>query len=187
MRTTRSAAARMIPPVLALVGVLGGCTATAPATGGASSPSIGSAVSAPATTAATRGAAPTTAAGDGAVGPAEQAVADVLQSYQDAVAAGDFALACTQMTVESATALVGAVQGAGALAPTCPEALAAVVGQPGATQAAIEAANSIVIDDVSVAGLSATIRWTSTRQGVPRSDALSMQSVDGQWRLAGPA
>jgi hypothetical protein len=186
MRTTRSAAARMIPPVLALVGVLGGCTATAPATGGASSPSIGSAVSAPATTG---GAAPTTAAGDGAVGPAEQAVADALQGYQDAVASGNFALACAQMTVESATALVGAVQGAGALAPTCPEALALVVGQPGAVQAAIEAANSIVVDDVTISanGLSATIRWTSTRQRVPRSDALSMQSVDGQWRLAGPA
>jgi hypothetical protein len=141
-------------------------------------------VSAPATTVATT-AAP--AAGDGPVGAEEEAVADALRTYHGAVAAGDFALACTQMTVESATALVGAVQGAGAPAPSCPEALAAVIAQPGAAQAAIEAADSVVVDDVTVEGLSATIRWTSTRQGVPRTDALSMQSVDGQWRLAGPA
>ena len=176
----------MIPPVLALVGVLGGCTAAVPATGGASTPSIGSAVSAPGTT-AVLAPTPTTAAGDGPVGAEEEAVAGALRAYHGAVAAGDFVLACTQMTVESATALVGAVQGAGAPAPSCPEALAAVIAQPGAAQAAIEAANSIVVDDVTVEGLSATIRWTSTRQGVPRTDALSMQSVDGQWRLAGPA
>lgn len=143
---------------------------------------------APATTPAPT-TAPTTApapAGDGAVGPDEQAVAAALTTYQRAVAGGDFVLACSQMTAEGTGRLVAAVQRI-APAPTCVEAMAAVLGQAGAAEAAVEAANSITVTDVEIDGLSATVRWTSTRQGVPREDALTLQQVDLQWRLAGPA
>ena len=71
--------------------------------------------------------------------------------------------------------------------PGCAEALRVVVTQPGAADAAIEAASSITVTDVTIEGLSATVRWSSTRQGVARTDGLTLQQIDGQWRLAGPA
>jgi hypothetical protein len=135
------------------------------------------------TTAPTTSAAP---AGDGAVGPAEQTVAAALTTYQRAVAGGDFVLACSQMTAEAAGQLVAAVQRI-APAPSCVEAMTAVLGQTGAAEAAVEAANTITVTDVEIDDLSATVRWTSTRQGVLREDALGLQQVDQQWRLAGPA
>jgi hypothetical protein len=91
------------------------------------------------------------------------------------------------MTTDAAVRLVGAVQAAGNPVPGCVEAMAAVLGQPGAAEAAIEAANSITVTDVTIEGLTATIRWSSTRQGVPRTDDLVLQQIDLQWRLAGPA
>lgn len=179
-----TAAARTILPVLALAGVLAGCTVTPAGPGTASSTSV----AAPAPTPTSAGASPTsTAAGEGAVGPTEQAVADALRAYQATVAANDFPGACGQMTVEAAKALMDAVQATGAVAPGCPEALGLVIAQPGAQEAAIEAANSIVVDDVVVAGFTATITWTTRRQGVERTDSARVQSVDGRWLLAGPA
>jgi hypothetical protein len=189
----------MIPPVLALVGVLGGCSATAPtatpptttpaarpSTGAPATPGIGSAVSAPATTPPGTPA-PTTAAAETLLGPEEQRVAEALRTYLNAVATGDFAGACGQLTVESAGALATAVQTAGGAAPGCPEALSAVLLQSGAAQTAIDAASTTAVEEVTVDGLTATVRWRSVQRGVPRTDAVTMQSVDGQWRLAGPA
>ncbi|MCX6467338.1 MAG: hypothetical protein NTW05_27700 [Pseudonocardiales bacterium] len=171
----RAGAAVAVAAVLA-GGALAGCTTQGPT---------------PTTpTAGATSAAPTTAAvptGEGAVGEQEQAVAAALVAYQTAVAGGDYVLACSQMTTDAAVRLVGAVQAAGNPVPGCVEAMAAVLGQPGAAEAAIEAANSITVTDVTIEGLTATIRWSSTRQGVPRTDDLVLQQIDLQWRLAGPA
>jgi hypothetical protein len=202
-------AAGLVPVVAVLVGVLGGCTSAAPtaappaatpspatpsqapppAAGGTATPGIGSAVSAPATTSTTIPGAPSTvpAPVEAALGPEEQRVAGALRTYLTAVAAGDFAGACGQLTVESAQALVTAVQRAGGAVPGCPEALGAVLVQPGAAQTAIDAASTTTVQEVTIDGFTATVRWSSTQRGAPRTDAVALQSVAGQWRLAGPA
>ncbi len=203
-------AAGLVPVVAVLVGALGGCTPAAPsaapppaapssatpspaapppAAGGTATPGIGSAVSAPATAPTTVPGAPSTvpAPVEAALGPEEQRVAGALRSYLAAVAAGDFAGACGQLTVESAQALVTAVQRAGGAVPGCPEALGAVLVQPGAAQTAIDAASTTTVQEVTIDGFTATVRWSSTQRGAPRTDAVALQSVAGQWRLAGPA
>jgi hypothetical protein len=199
-------AAGPVPAVAVLVGVLVGvvvgglvgCTAAAPpaapapptpAAAGTATPGIGSAVSAPATAPTTGPGAPSTepAPVEAALGPEEQRVAGALRTYLDAVAAGDFAGACAQLTVESAQALVTAVQQAGGAAPGCPEALGAVLVQPGAAQTAIDAASTTAVQEVVIDGFTATVRWSSTQRGAPRTDAVALQSVAGQWLLAGPA
>ncbi len=184
MRTIRSTARTTITRVAAAVlvaGALAGCTV------------LGSTTGTPAAAPTTAGPT-TTPAPEGPVGNTEVAVAAALSAYQRAVAVGDYVLACSQMTAESAARLVTAVRagsglgaGAEAVVPGCVEAMGAVLAQPGAAEAAIEAANTVTVTDVTVQGLTATVRWTSTRQGVPRTDALTLQQVDLQWRLAGTA
>ncbi|MBC8092886.1 MAG: hypothetical protein H7Y15_13295, partial [Pseudonocardia sp.] len=125
--------------------------------------------------------------GEGAVGPEEAAVEAALRDYQGALAVGDFVRACGLNSPESSVQLVQAVQAGGGQVGTCEEALTAVLTQPGAADAAAEAAASTTVDDVVVEGLNATISWTSMRQGRPRSDSVRLQSIDGVWRLAGTA
>lgn len=179
IRSTATRATVLAGIAVALgAGALSGCTAT----GGAPTATTSS-TTAPSSTAA---AAP---AGEGAVGPDEQAVAAVLRTYQQAIAGGDYLLACQLMTPESAGQFTGAVQAAAAPAPVpdCVEAFRTVLAQPGAVDAAAEAASTVTVTDVEIEGLSATVRWSSKRQGVARTDGLTLQQIDGQWRVAGPA
>ncbi|GAA2538264.1 hypothetical protein [Pseudonocardia hydrocarbonoxydans] len=175
MKTIRSAVA-----AAALAALLAGCSAggpDAPAQPSPAAPTSGAA--APGTPSAT--------AAPGAVGPEEAAVEAALRAYQQAIATQDWPIACALNAPETSAQLVAAVQAGGAQVGTCEEALAAVFGQPGAAEAAVEAAGSTSVEDVTVSGLNATIRWTSTRQGRARSDGATLQLIDGQWRLAGTA
>ncbi|QJY48626.1 hypothetical protein [Pseudonocardia broussonetiae] len=172
MKTIRTAAAAAV-----LVAALAACTAGG--TGAPASPTSA------APTAATG--APTTTPAPGAVGPEEAAVAAALGAYQTALATQDWPTACSLTAPETSVQLVAAVQGGGGQVVTCEEALAAVFGQPGAADTAIEAVTSTRVQDVTITGLNATIRWTSERQGQERTDGAALQFIDGQWRLAGTA
>lgn len=132
---------------------------------------------------ASSSAAPTTSAG--ATGAEEVKVEAALRAYQTALSTGDFVSACRLNAPEASAQLVAAVRAAGAQVGTCEEALTAVFGQPGARETAAEAAASTTVQDVVVDGLNATITWTSQRQGQTRSDEATLQSIGGQWRLAG--
>lgn len=183
MKTTELVVvARTVVAAAVLACALAACSAGG--TGAPASPSAG-----PTAGAATAGgaAAPTTTAPQGAVGTEEAAVEAALRAYQQAIATGDWPIACSLNAPETSVALVAAVQAAGGQVGTCEEALAAVFGQPGAAETAVEAAGTTVVEDVTVEGLNATISWTSMRQGQPRDDAATMQLIDGQWRLAGTA
>jgi hypothetical protein len=178
MKTIRSAVAAAL-----LVGALAACSTAgsgAPAAPASAGPTAGAATAGGA-------AVPSTTAAPGAVGPEEAAVEAALRAYQQAIATGDWPIACSLNAPETSVALVAAVQASGGQVGTCEEALAAVFGQPGAAETAVEAAGSTVVEDVVVEGLNATISWTSMRQGQPRTDAVTMQLIDGQWRLAGTA
>lgn len=190
--TARITTARVVAAVAAAAmagGVLAGCTVPGAGTPAAASaaPTAAGSTGASGSTGAAR---TTTTAPAGAVGAEELAVATALQTYQSAVASGNYTLACSLMTVESSARLVSSVQagaGVGAVVPGCVQALEAVLTQPEAVAAAVEAASSITVTDVTIEGMSATVRWTSTRQGVPRTDTLSLQKVNLQWLVAGPA
>lgn len=178
---------RTLLAAAAIAGVLAGCSAggTEP---GTDTPSTGPATTGAATASGSgTPSAPPTGTGEGAVGPDEQAVEVVLRAYQGAIASGDFGTACSLNTAESSGQLVAAVQAGGGQVGTCEEALFAVFSQPGAAGTAAEAATTTAVDGVAIEGLNATITWTSTRQGQPRTDSVALQSVDGQWRLAGTA
>lgn len=122
---------------------------------------------------------------ESAASPAELDVEAALRAYQTALASGDVAAACGLNTPETSVQLVAAVQAAGGQVGTCEEALTAVLAQPGARETAAEAASTTEVRDVVVEGLSATITWSSQRQGQTRTDEAVLQSVGGQWRLAG--
>lgn len=160
-----------------LVGALAGCTA---GTGTTPAPSTGAAPT-------------TTPAPAGPENADETTVARVVEDFQNAMASGDFAGACGAFTDEAAAQLVATVNAAtppvDPAAPPldCPTALGRVLGQTGAPEAATEAAASLRVTDVTIDGLTATVRWTSTREQVVRQDAVRLQSVAGFWRVAGPA
>ncbi|WP_300015475.1 hypothetical protein [Pseudonocardia sp.] len=175
--------------VVALVGALTGCTA---GVDGAASPSTGPATTATATATATGSGSGTpsvtpSSSGAGAVGPEEQRIATVLRAYQGAVASGDYATACRLSTSEASAQLVAAVVAGGGQATGCEQAMTAVFSQDGAAGAAAEAASTTTVEDVTIDRFNATITWTSTRQGEPRTDSAALQSVNGQWLLAGAA
>jgi hypothetical protein len=178
MKSIRTALA-----VVAFAGVLAGCTVGGT---GTAAPTT-----APTTSAAPSGSAapsvPPTGTGGGAAGPEEQAVEATLRTYQGAIAGGDYAGACSLTSVEASAQLVAAVQAGGGQVADCPQALAAVFSQIGAPGAAAEAASTTMVSDVTVEGLNATITWTSTRQGEPRTDSATLQSVGGRWLIAGGA
>jgi hypothetical protein len=178
MTTIRSALA-----VAALAGVLAGCTVGGTGTG---SPTTSPATrgTATATGSGTPSAVPT-GSGDGAVGPDEVAVETTLREYQGALATGGYPIACSLYTAEARAQLVTAVQADGAPVQTCEDALITVFSQADVPATAAEAAATIAVLDVVVEGFSATITWTSNRQGVPRTDTATLQSVDGRWLLAG--
>lgn len=177
MKTIRTAAA-----AAALAAVLAACSA-----GGTDTPAAPSSAAPTSDANTPGGGAPSATAAPGAVGPEEAAVEAALRAYQQAIATQDWPIACALNAPETSAQLVAAVQAGGGQVGTCEEALAAVFGQPGAAEAAVEAAGSTSVEDVTVSGLNATIRWTSTRQGRTRADGATMQLIDGQWRLAGTA
>ncbi len=175
MKSIRTAAAAATV-VLIVAGVGAACSV-----GGGETSGVATSTAAP--TGSTT--APTATAGEGPVGPEEAAVAAALASYQRALAAGDLAGACRLQTPETGTALIMAVQATGNQVTTCEDALGAVLAQPGARETAMEAATTTTVQEVTVDGLNATITWTSQRQGQSRTDDVTLQSIDGLWRVAG--
>ena len=176
MKTIRTALA-----VAALAGVLAGCTVggtgtSGPATSGAAT----------ATGAGTPAAGPT-GTGDGVVGPDDGGDEPAQRHNQDALPTPAYPTACMLYTPEANAQLIAAVQADGAQVLTCEDALVTVFSQAGVPATAAEAAATMVVDDVLVEGLSATITWTSSRQGEPRTDTVALQLVGGRWLLAGAA
>lgn len=175
MKSIRTAAAAALL-VLAVAGV-----GTACSVGGGETTGVATTTATPSDPTA----AATTTPGEGPVGPEETAVAAALAAYQGALAAGDVAAACRLHTPETGVALIAAVAGAGTPVTTCEQALTAILGQPGAREAATEAAATTTVREVAVDGLNATVSWTSQRQGQERTDEATLQSIDGLWRVAG--
>lgn len=170
MKSIRTAAL-----VLVVVGLAAACSA-----GGGDTTGVATTTAAPTSTPT-----PSTTPGPGPVGADETAVAAALAAYQRALGAGDVVGACGLHTTETTVALIGSVQAAGTPVTSCEQALTAVLGQPGAQDAAAEAATTTTVQNVTVDDLNATITWTSQRQGQSRTDEAAMQLIDGLWRVAG--
>lgn len=178
MKTIRSAVVAVM-----LAGALAACTS-----GGEGPDPLpsGTPSAPPSSSGAASGAAdPTPLPGEGAVGPEEAAVETALRAYQGAIAVRDFPIACTLNAPETSEQLVALVQAQGAQIATCEEAFTVVFDQPGAIEVAAESAATTTVQDVTIEGENATIRWTSQVQGQPSTVTNTLRAIDGQWRLVG--
>lgn len=114
------------------------------------------------------------------------AIEKVLEEYDAAVLARDFATACSLLVPEAGPALVDAVNAGGGMVTTCEQAYAAAYAGAYAARQLDEAARSLTISDVTVAGDTASVTFSSEIDG-QKLDGLThkMRRADGRWQILG--
>lgn len=123
-------------------------------------------------------------ASETAVQAADASAAETaFRSYHRAVLARDFSTACALNAPETSAVLVDDVARLGGQARTCDEALAALYATPAVAARYDAASRSVHVDGVSVAGDTATIRWTFDNKGRPEPVDTGLRRIEGRWRL----
>jgi ketosteroid isomerase-like protein len=112
-----------------------------------------------------------------------QAVEDVFHQYYDALQARDFPRACSYNAPETTEQLLASLRTRGVDAASCEEAFTAVYAVPGAEQIVQEAADTAVVQDIAVAGDSASITWSSEVGGGRRTATTQLRRGADRWLL----
>ena len=114
---------------------------------------------------------------------AKAEITETSQGYHTAVLARDYPAVCAYNAPEATERLLASVAREGVRADTCEEALAAVFEQSGGAETADGVARTAEIDEISVDGDRATVRWTATIEGTPTPTSWGMRRIDGAWKL----
>jgi hypothetical protein len=124
------------------------------------------------------------ATGLGACGADPQTeITEVFKGYHTAVLARDYPAVCAYNAPEATERLLASVAREGVRADTCEEALTAVFEQSGGAETADGVARSAEIDEITVDGDRATVRWTATIEGEPMPTSWGLRRIDGAWKL----
>jgi predicted small lipoprotein YifL len=129
-------------------------------------------------------AAPPAASGvpaDGAAAEAE--VEAAFRGYWQALLARDFPTACAFNTPETNAQLLAGAQAQGVTAASCEEALDKTYAVPGAAEAIESTARTSTVEDITVTGDDATIRWSAELNGERPTVTSGARRIDGAWRL----
>lgn len=104
-------------------------------------------------------------------------------AYNTALGNKDYATACSLSSPETGQKLVDALSSKGVPVGSCEEAFGALLADPAAAEGAAEVSRTLTIDDVTVAGETATVTWTAQSQGQPQSRSTEMRRTDKGWVL----
>lgn len=123
----------------------------------------------------------------GCAGDPRAEIDTAFRGYYTALLARDFPTACGYNTPEATAFLLQTLTTQGVRAGDCEGAFGAIFGQPASAAVFDTIARTVQIDDVQVDGGDATITYTSTVDGEPRTASVPMSRVDGGWKFVAPA
>jgi hypothetical protein len=111
----------------------------------------------------------------------------VFHDYYRALRDRDFATACGYNAPETTSRLLADLRARGVDASTCEEGMTAVYAIPENARVVEQVGQNATIQDVTVNGAQATIRWTSKVGGRSGPGTTHLRRVDGRWLLSGAA
>jgi hypothetical protein len=113
-----------------------------------------------------------------------RAIETVFNDYYRALQAEDFATACGFHAQETTDQLLAKLQARGVEAATCEEGLTAVYALPDTARVVDLVAKTAKVDNVTVTGDQATLKWSSEIDGKRSPGTTQLRRVDGRWLLA---
>jgi hypothetical protein len=114
-----------------------------------------------------------------------QEIESVFHDYYRALRARDFTAACGYNAPETTSRLLADLHTRGVDASTCEEGMTAVYAIPENARVVEQAGQNATIEDVTVNGDLATLKWTSKVNGRTGPGTTHLRRVDGKWLLSG--
>jgi hypothetical protein len=122
----------------------------------------------------------------GCAGDPSQEIETAFKGYYTALLARDFPAACGYNSPEATSVFLQTLATQGIRAGSCEEALGAVFEQPGSADVTDTISRTAKIDDIEVDGNDATVTYTATVDGEPRTASVPMSNIDGEWKRVAP-
>jgi ketosteroid isomerase-like protein len=122
----------------------------------------------------------------GCGGDPQEEIDTAFKGYYSALLARDFPTACGYNTPEATAFLLQTLSTQGVRAGDCEGAFGAIFEQSASADVFDTIARTVRIDGVDVDGDDATVTYTSTVDGEPRTASVPMSRVDGGWKFVAP-
>ena len=121
-----------------------------------------------------------------ASGADRAAIEQVFGDYDNALLARDFTTACSLTAPQASTALIKSVAAQGSRVTTCEQAFTALYAIPEARGSLDADARTSKINNVTVAGDTATVTYSGNENGQSQKALTNkLQRIDGHWLMVG--
>jgi ketosteroid isomerase-like protein len=113
-----------------------------------------------------------------------RAIETVFQDYYNALQTQDFATACNLHAPETTDQMLAKLRSRGIEAEACEDGMTAVYALPDTARVVELVAETAKVDDVTLSGDVATLKWSSEVNGKRSPGTTQLRRVDGRWLLA---
>ena len=113
-----------------------------------------------------------------------RATETVFQDYYNALQTQDFATACSLHAPETTEQMLAKLRSRGIEAAACEDGMTAVYALPDTARVVDLVAETAKVDDVTLTGDVATLKWSSEVNGKRSPGITQLRRVDGRWLLA---
>jgi hypothetical protein len=113
-----------------------------------------------------------------------RAIEKVFQDYYNALQAQDFATACSLHAPETTDQMLAKLRSRDIEAAACEDGMTAVYALPDTARVVELVAETAKVDDVTLSGDVATLKWSSEVNGKRSPGTTQLRRVDGRWLLA---
>jgi hypothetical protein len=113
-----------------------------------------------------------------------RAIETVFQDYYNALQTQDFATACSLHAPETTDQMLAKLRSRGIEAAACEDGMTAVYALPDTARVVELVAETAKVDDVTLSGDVATLKWSSEVNGKRSPGTTQLRRVDGRWLLA---
>ena len=113
-----------------------------------------------------------------------RAIEKVFQDYYNALQTQDFATVCSLHAPETTDQMLAKLRSRGIEAAACEDGMTAVYALPDTARVVELVAETAKVDDVTLSGDVATLKWSSEVNGKRSPGTTQLRRVDGRWLLA---
>jgi hypothetical protein len=113
-----------------------------------------------------------------------RAIETVFKDYYNALQTQDFATACSLHAPETTDQMLAKLRSRGIEAEACEDGMTAVYALPDTARVVELVAETAKVDDVTLSGDVATLKWSSEVNGKRSPGTTQLRRVDGRWLLA---
>ncbi len=113
-----------------------------------------------------------------------RAIETVFQDYYNALQTQDFATACSLHAPETTDEMLAKLRSRRIEAAACEDGMTAVYALPDTARIVELVAETAKVDDVTLSGDVATLKWSSEVNGKRSPGTTQLRRVDGRWLLA---